>query len=122
MPPLKSIYGKRLVKGRVMVEWVELGEGWSGDYDPNDPEDDELLRFDVSYKFKGSRIYEDPGDCSYCTTFFAKSTPEERQLGLEYLMHHLEDVDFENGYGKKVCERLSWISIDWIKENRDVSN
>jgi hypothetical protein len=29
------------------VEFVQLGEGYSGDRDPTDPEDAELLRFDV---------------------------------------------------------------------------
>ena len=38
-----------LIKDRVKVEWVELGEGWWGDYDPDDPMDEELLRFDVSW-------------------------------------------------------------------------
>jgi len=37
----------KLKKGKVIIEWVELGEGWSGDYNSDDPEDEELLRFDA---------------------------------------------------------------------------
>jgi hypothetical protein len=36
-----------LTRGDVCVSWVELGEGYNGDYDEEDPEDVELLRFDV---------------------------------------------------------------------------
>jgi len=36
-----------LIKNNIMVEWVELGEGLSGDYNPDDPKDIELLRFDI---------------------------------------------------------------------------
>jgi hypothetical protein len=38
-----------LIRGRVRVEWVELGEGWNGYYQEDDPDDEELLRFDVSW-------------------------------------------------------------------------
>jgi len=27
----------KLKKGKVIIEWVELGEGWSGDYNSDDP-------------------------------------------------------------------------------------
>jgi len=40
-----------------MTVRVELGEGKCGDYDPDDPNDIELLRFDVSYKPKGKDIF-----------------------------------------------------------------
>ena len=39
-------------KDLVRVQWVELGEGMSGEYSEDDPDDIELLRFDVL-------IYED---------------------------------------------------------------
>ena len=36
-----------LIRGGRKVEWIDIGEGWSGDYDPDDPDDIALLRFDV---------------------------------------------------------------------------
>jgi hypothetical protein len=103
-----------LIKDRVRVEWDELGEGICGDYNPNDPDDIELLRFDVSYlDDEGNWI--DPGDASYCTRFPA-STPENVRLAaLEYLMREVYDP-LMNGYSiKKLCEHLSWIEPKWIK-------
>ena len=36
-----------VIRGDRKVEWVDIGEGWNGDYDPDDPDDTALLRFDV---------------------------------------------------------------------------
>lgn len=113
-----------LIKDRVRVEWVDLGEGWSGYYDPDDPEDEELLRFDVSYwepsengwdEYKGEKgNWEDPGDASYCTRFPYKSTDEQQKKGLELIMANVYDP-LMSGYSiKKMCEELSWIGLDWL--------
>lgn len=91
----------------VKVEWVDLGEGYSGYYDPNDPEDDALLRFDVSVWRDGE--WQDPGDASYCT-LIPVDTPEDILMnGLRMIMQEVEEP-LRNGYSiKKICEQLSWI-------------
>jgi hypothetical protein len=118
-----------LIKGRVRVEWVELSEGWNGYYQEDDPYDEELLRFDVSWWLPDTDDPEnldplnenafgdwsDPGDASYCTRFPASATPEQRQKGLESLMNAVYDP-LTRGYSiKKLCEELSWIGLDWIE-------
>lgn len=40
--------------GMVKVEWTDLGEGLSGDYDPSDPEDISLLRYDAWVRITGT--------------------------------------------------------------------
>lgn len=104
-----------LIKDRVRVEWVELGEGWNGDYYPDDPNDEELLRFDVSW-LDDDGEWVDPGDASYCTRFPASATKEQREKGLEILMNNVYDP-LMSGYSiKKLCEGLSWIGLDWLDE------
>jgi len=44
----ETISDFEMIRDNIMVEWVELGEGLCGDYNPDDPDDIELLRFDVS--------------------------------------------------------------------------
>jgi hypothetical protein len=106
-----------LIEDRVKVEWVELGEGWSGYYDEDDPEDEELLRFDVSWLNDDSE-WIDPGDVSYCTRFPASATKEQKAKGLRMLMNAFYDeLMSNNGYGgKKIGEAMSWIGLDWLQD------
>jgi hypothetical protein len=63
--------------GRVKVTWIDIGEGLSGDYDEEDPDDIPLLRYDtyVHRDKVGNLELEDDGesewltldDGSYCT-------------------------------------------------------
>lgn len=113
----KVINVDTLIKDRVRIEWVELGEGWSGDWNPDDPNDEELLRFDVSW-LDDNGEWVDPGDVSYCTRFPASATNVQRTKGLEMLMNAFyEPLMNNNGYGgRKIGEEMSWIDLDWIKD------
>lgn len=103
-----------LIRNNVKIEWVELGEGLDGDYDPNDQEDIELLRFDVFVQRNGQ--WEDPGNASYCTMFPAKTSDTIKMEGLQYLMDEIYEPA-SNGHGiKRLCERLSWIDVNWLKD------
>ena len=102
----------KLVKGKVVIEWVELGEGWHGDYNPDDPDDDELLRFDAY--IENHEWQDDYPTYSYCTSFPANATPEERRAGLEYLMEHLYPFMSKNKWCRSEAEHLSWINLEWI--------
>jgi hypothetical protein len=103
-----------LIRDRVKVEWVRLGEGYWGDYDENNPNDTELLRFDVSWMDEGGE-WIDPGDVSYCTLFPASATPEQMQKGLEILMNAFYDPMMDGYPCKKLGEEMSWISLEWLK-------
>jgi len=105
----------QLQKGKVIVEWVELGEGWSGDYNPEDPEDEELLRFDAY--IEDHEWEDDYPTYSYCTMFPVSATPEQRQKGLEYLMEHLYPFMSKDEWCRDEAERLSWIGLHWVEES-----
>lgn len=71
------------------LEWVNLGEGWSGDYDPEDPEDVPLLRADLFMEENGEWV--EPADSSYCT-LAPVGTPEEKLREVsERLFYRLGD-------------------------------
>ena len=124
----------RLEKGNVAVEWYNADEGWNGDYDPDDPEDENLLRFDF-YGKKDDRWLA-VLDASYCTRVPA-DTPESvlKQL-LEILLEDgadpieaslREGINFNDRpdeispTGRHIYEQLSWIHPGWAndKEQND---
>lgn len=95
-----------IIRNNVMIEWVNLDEGWNGDYDPDDENDENLLRFDVS-RFDGKE-WVGIDDGSYCTQVTA-NTPRTRLV--EHLTHFLDTIydDVSNhGKAKRLCESLSW--------------
>ena len=99
-------------RGPVRVAWVCLGEGYNGEYDPKNPEDELLLRFDVAVKD------EDMGDFvtteSRCTCFAANAPTKDKKAALDVLLDH-----FHNAYTSQprrcmssLADRLSYISAD----------
>lgn len=103
-----NVYIPELIEDNVKVSWSECGEGYNGDYNPEDPDDVELLRFDV-YRWDGID-WEPVDNASYCTGV-PVNTPTERQT--ELLRVILDDVadDVRAGISiKKKCEHLSWIT------------
>ena len=59
----------------IRIKWVNIGEGIHGDYNENNPNDVNLLRFDVSVKTDDG-TWEDIEDASYCTQVPA-DTPKD---------------------------------------------
>lgn len=120
--------GNELIRGNVRVEWVDLGEGLSEDYRPDDPEDVHILRFDVSVKLPAVKSVEpmtaedvwiDPGDASYCTRFPASASIDQRKDGLKLIMDRVYDdaSRFPEGRSiKKLCEELSWIRVEDVRK------
>lgn len=108
-----------LIKGNIKAEWVELGEGWSGDYDPDDPEDDELLRFDMSYKDEHG-IWQEIPDSSYCTRMPVKAPENIKLQALQVILD--EYVNACSGHYhenspscKRLGEKMSWICPEDFK-------
>jgi len=97
----------------VLVEWTDLGEGIQGDYNPDDPEDIALLRFDISLIDKGETIPIE--DASYCTQVPVDTDDKILKEGLEMMMEEIFDAVIHGNSIKKVCERMSWISVKSIK-------
>lgn len=103
-----------LIRDNVKVEWENIGEGYYGDYNPDNPNDVELLRFYVSVLRDG--VWEEKEDASYCTFFPASASYEEKMAGLEILLNRFydalnDDVDISV---KKLGESLSWISLESV--------
>ena len=98
------------IKDNVKVCWVNLGEGHCGDYDENNPDDENLLRFDV-YVFNGND-WEVVDDASYCTCVTAETDDGELMRMLRILMSEFYNVLHHDIYAsvKKLGERMSWIS------------
>lgn len=90
---------------RVAFEWI--GEGWSGDYNPDDPEDEPLLRFTV-YRRDGDELVDvDSG--SYCT---AVSALTNRDVVIRLALAILDRVEDHARAGqsiRRITEELSWL-------------
>jgi hypothetical protein len=93
-----------LVQGNRKVTLCFIGEGYNGEYDPSDPEDAPLLRFDIYELINGE--WEAMDDASYCTGIRADSEPD-------VIVRHLQTIMAFTGplaRVKKAAEQLSWLS------------
>ena len=103
-------YLPSIIRGNVRIDWVNLDEGFDGDYDPENPDDVNLLRFDVSM-FKNGEWVEVP-DGSYCTQVPAKTDKGTLSRILVSFMNEIYDDVVSVGKAKRTCERLSWTAPD----------
>jgi len=101
-----------LIKGNVKVGWSRIGEGLSGDYNPEDPNDIELLRFGVAICHEGE--WEPVEDSSYCTNIPANAPEETKKKALEIIMAKVHEPLTKGEPIKRICEQLSWIEPKWI--------
>lgn len=99
-------------RGNIRVEWVCQGEGYNGEYDPNDPEDELLLRLGVAVR------NEETGDWkiveSRCTCFAASASQQDQEAALEILLDRFYDA---YSTGSHYClgvlaDEMSYISAD----------
>ncbi|MHA2403848.1 MAG: hypothetical protein ACXADH_12710 [Candidatus Kariarchaeaceae archaeon] len=90
-----------VIKGDRKVTWEYLGEGWCGDYDPDDPEDNPLLRFSCDELIDGDWEQMDNG--SYCTRMPTNSPKEYLLRGAGIILEAIADICY-----KKRLEELSW--------------
>ena len=99
-----------LVKDNVKVIWENIGEGHCGDYDEDNPDDENLLRFTVYVNENGK--WKEVDDSSYCTHVSANTDNDELMALLHILMEEFYDVLHHDIYAsiKKLAERMSWIS------------
>lgn len=95
-----------IIRGDVRIDWVNLKEGKDGDYDPSDPDDENLLRFDA-YKMSNGEWVE-VEDSSYCTQVPAGTSEEILRRILVHFMDFIYDDVVGYGKAKRKCEILSW--------------
>ena len=98
-------------RGTVAVEIVYIGEGLCGDYNPDDPEDKQQLRFYVQkadIDDSGEMILEDVENASYCLRI------QPHESGIGEVAGRILDAVYDklmNGESiKELCEGLSWIT------------
>ena len=87
---------------KASIRFVNLDEGYYGEYNPDDPGDENLLRFDVVDEH--DEILE-----SRCTNLVATATTEQQQQALILIMEAIKGKPDELS---RVCDRMSWLSID----------
>ena len=116
-------------KGRIRMELEDLGEGWNGDYDEEDPDDTPLLRFSFyainpdGDEDQPDRVrYDQLDDCSYCTAIDARAPWEVQMAAACTIFDEVFDrfsVDADppseidpamGGDARRVCERMSHTS------------
>lgn len=93
----------------IRADWYESGEGLFGDYNPNNPNDKELLRFDI-YK-KENNDWVEVEDASYCTNTPANTNQKILIALLKNIWKEYNNVlasDPDKSV-KKLGETLSWI-------------
>jgi len=101
------------IKGEVRVNIGWIGEGWCGDFDEDDPDDEPLLRFDVhDLKYPKDMEEEETWwncrsrqDNSYCTQLPAW-TPIER---LQEICKAIAESVAGEEHWKRRLEEWSWI-------------
>jgi len=106
-----------LTRGRMRVEFANIGEGWSGDYNPDDPEDDNLLRFYVQFQTNGE--WEDVEAASYCTQTPVATPEPVLHLLLTLIMDRVyrESAEVRGDLNlKRIGEELSWIEPSWVEK------
>jgi hypothetical protein len=96
---------------RVSLEYI--GEGFNGDYDPENETDKPLLRFYIDQKVDGE--FEGLEDASYCTNISVDIDIKDAKKVLLYIAKTVYP-HIQKGYWKKVCEKLSWISIEEVNQ------
>lgn len=88
---------------RLVWDWI--GEGNSGDFDPNDPDDKPLLRADVWFVNPDGSVLE-PQDSSYCTLATPWVSKEELFAGAMDLLTNLPEK-FED-WSSRPMEQWTW--------------
>lgn len=101
--PFKDTVVCSVSRGRVTVVFENLNEGYNGDYNPLDPNDEILLRFTV-YKDD-----EEVPDASYCTTIPYTEKLTTIYSSAKKILDTVYEPVMNDISVKKICEYLSWV-------------
>lgn len=85
------------------LDWIDLGEGIDGDYNPDDPDDQPYLRADL-YQMSEGGEWQEVNDGSYCTLAIV-NTPSDtlKKISVD-LFADLGDNQFK----KRIMENWTW--------------
>lgn len=104
--------GSSTIEDGVRVEWVDIGEGRSGDYNSDDPNDERLLRFYVSRLTEDGWV--DIKDASYCTNMPVATGGVILKEATQLILDRVKDKVLAGESIKKDCEELSYIDPSWV--------
>jgi hypothetical protein len=99
------------LEGRVRVTLEYIGEGYNGDYNPEDSEDEPLIRFTVDKREPGADYWEAVDDASYCTQLSIFLPRQQLESIARSILAEVTDPVLSGYSIKKLCERLSWIEV-----------
>lgn len=110
----------RLTKGGLVMDLDWIGEGYDGDFDEDDPEDDCLLRFSFYVSSDENDELTELDDSSYCTHLSLRLSLVERLYAAGAIFKEVYDVtgpepDAWGSGVKRACEALSAINLQDIK-------
>ena len=98
-----------LTRTDVRVVLEHIGEGYGGDYDPADPDDDALVRFTIEQLVDGDWHQVECG--SYCTHLLATASPAVLSPAAAAIADAVEDPLRRGESIKARCEALSWLCV-----------
>lgn len=100
---------------QLRTDWYDADEGYNGDYNPDDPEDEPLLRFDVYYK-NAACEWEAVEDASYCTCMSLNAPKSTLRRALAAIFNEYSRYDVRNDSVKHVGEELTYMSASTFAE------
>lgn len=100
----------------IAIELTWIGEGWEGDYDESDPEDEPMLRFTVMRLEDGE--WQAVEDASYCTALPATISNEDGVIAARIIADYIRGKT----HIKKTCEWLSWINVHDVQGSKSENN
>ena len=104
-----------LLEDNVKIEWSNIGEGLFGEYNEDNPEDVNVLRFYTATQNEAGE-WVDYEDGSFCTDFPATATDQEQLDALSLLMDSFYDIVVEGRSLKATAADKSWISLSWVQK------
>lgn len=119
-PPTPATHLPRLlVDGDLAVELDHIGEGRSGDYDPGDPDDAQLVRFTVLRRVDG--VLQPIEDGSYCTNLPTTITAAEAERASREILKAARVADEAGGGHRRLLEEQSHLSPMHLADDRDLA-
>lgn len=114
LPTVKMATEYRYESANFAVTTSWIGEGNEGDYNPEDPLDHPLMRFDVQHINSESSEWENISDGSYCTQVRAYAPANILNALPQYIAEYLEMEGSKSI--KRRLETISWIDEKTIRQ------
>jgi hypothetical protein len=98
--------------GKVTVCFIDIGEGYSGDFDPEDPTDVPLYRVDVTQDIGADLTVEDGDTASFCTNIRLDLKDYDYQSLAQKAAEYAAAFIADDGSTRGAAERISWWTTD----------